>query len=227
MPAPGAPRAGRPPRGRTRRLPLRVGQAPALALGARAHQAPLQQASRRRVWALPLCRYCVSVLERRREGHWISNPVWLLTARRRAHRRVARDSKSFRPTAASVSAERRGATESPLCERTHGAVEVPGSVSVGSCVAPVREAHQAPPQQASRRRVWTLSLCCYCASVLKRRREGHWTSNPVRLLTARRRAHRRVARRDSKSFTPTAVSVLAERRGAAEMPPYGSLAAPC
>ena len=35
-----------------------------------------------------------------------------------------------------------------------------------------------------------LSLCRYCCSVLARRREGHWTSNPVRLLTARRRAYR-------------------------------------
>jgi hypothetical protein len=175
MPASGAPRVGRPPRGRTRRLPLRVGLAPALALGARAHQAPLQQASRRRVRTLSLCRYCVSVLERRREGHWTSNPVRLLMARRRAHQREVdrRDSMSFRPTAASVSAERRGAAEMLLYGRTRGAVEVPGSVSVGSCVAPVREAHLAPPQQASRRRVWTLSLCRYCASVLERRREGH------------------------------------------------------
>jgi hypothetical protein len=43
--------------------------------------------------------------------------------------------------AVSVSAERRGATESPLYGRTRGAVEVPVSVSVGSCVAPVREVH--------------------------------------------------------------------------------------
>jgi hypothetical protein len=35
-----------------------------------------------------------------------------------------------------------------------------------------------------------LSLCRYCCSVLARRREGHWTYNPVRLLTARRRAYR-------------------------------------
>jgi len=85
------------------------------------------------------------VLERRHEGHWTFNPVRFLMARRRAHQRevARRDSKSFRPTAASVSAERRGATESPLRGRTHGAVEVPGGVSVGSCVAPVREAHQA------------------------------------------------------------------------------------
>jgi hypothetical protein len=187
-----------------------------------AHLAPSQQASRRRVWALSLCRYCVSVLERRREGHWTSNPLRLLTARRRAHRRVARrDSKSLRPTAASVSAERRGATKSALCGRTHGVVEVPGSVSVGSYVAHVREAHQAPLQQASRRLVWSLPLFRYCASVLERRREGHWNSSLLRLLTARRRAHRRVARRDSNSFRPTAASVSAERRGAAEMPLYG------
>ena len=35
-----------------------------------------------------------------------------------------------------------------------------------------------------------LSLCRYCCSVLARRREGHGTYNPVRLLTARRRAYR-------------------------------------
>ena len=133
-----------------------------------------------------MCRYCSSVFERRREGHWTSNPVRLLMARRRAHQRevARRGSNSFRPTLASVSAERRGAAEMPLCGRTRGAVEVPGCVCVGSCVAPVREAHLAPSQQASRRRVWALSLCRYCVSVLERRREGHWTSNPVRLLTS-------------------------------------------
>jgi|AntAceMinimDraft_5_1070358.scaffolds.fasta_scaffold67864_1 hypothetical protein len=29
------------------------------------------------------------------------------------------------------------------------------------------------------------ALCRYCVSMLERRREGHWTSNPVRLLTAK------------------------------------------
>jgi len=63
--------------------------------------------------------------------------------------------------------------------------------------------------------------------MLERHHEGNWTSNPVRLLMARRRAHRReVAHRDSKSLRPTAVSVSAERRGAAEVALYENLAAP-
>jgi hypothetical protein len=49
------------------------------------------------------------------------------------------------------------------------------------------------PGATAKKRVaaeYGLSLCRYCCSVLARRREGHWTYNPVRLLTARRRAYR-------------------------------------
>jgi hypothetical protein len=53
--------------------------------------------------------------------------------RRRAHRRkvARRDSKSCRPTEASVSAARRGATESPLCGRARGAVASGGAFECG------------------------------------------------------------------------------------------------
>ena len=73
--------------------------------------------------------------------------------------------------------------------------------STGACRRWPREWVSAPawpsgtrsPGATAKKRVaaeYGLSLCRYCCSVLARRREGPWTYNPVRLLTARRRAHR-------------------------------------
>ena len=63
----------------------RVGFCPRVALGhalARYHRKKRVAAE----YGLSLCRYCCSVLVRRREGHWTYNPVLLLTAIRWASR---------------------------------------------------------------------------------------------------------------------------------------------